>query len=89
MEIRTGRYTNFILTVIACLLAALVLQASLGLVATASAQSAGDPQVTEEQVQGHALLEIAAAIGEVAEALDDVVQSNHRIASAIEERLQQ
>ena len=39
MEIHTGKYTNFILTVIAILLLGLLFQTSVGLVANAQAQN--------------------------------------------------
>ena len=42
MEIRTGKYTNFALTVIALLLAALVFQTSVGLVSNVQAQRLDD-----------------------------------------------
>ena len=42
MELRTGKYANLVLTVIAVLLAALVFQTSVGLVSTAQAQRLGE-----------------------------------------------
>lgn len=53
MEIRTGRYTNFALTVIAVLLAGLLFQVSVGLVTTAHAQRLEGirPGDTEQNVQ--------------------------------------
>jgi hypothetical protein len=42
MELRTGKYANLLLTVIAVLLAALVFQTSVGLVSTAHAQRLGE-----------------------------------------------
>jgi hypothetical protein len=54
MEIRTGKYTSFILTVIAVLLAGLLFQTSVGLVTQAHAQSRLD-NISDEERDAYAL----------------------------------
>ncbi|NUP88698.1 MAG: hypothetical protein HUU25_02625 [Candidatus Sumerlaeia bacterium] len=90
MELRTGKYTNFILTVIAALLLALVFQTATGLVGTAHAQRAdeGRQAVTNsvaatDPAIASGLQSIASAIREVATALNGVASGNQDIASAI------
>ncbi|MBN1476783.1 hypothetical protein JXA47_08520 [Candidatus Sumerlaeota bacterium] len=83
MEIRAGRYTHFILTVIAALLLALVMQVSVGLVTEARAQGPEAAMASPEASVTDALLAIAEAIDDVAEGLEEVARSNESVAAAI------
>lgn len=85
MEIRTGKYGNFILTVIAVLLLALLIQGTFDLTPSVQAQPEAQPMtISPEMAMAQGLQSIATGVRDVADALRDVAGSNQRIATAIQ-----